>query len=524
MATKQANGAGTLFRRKDGRYAAAMYVATVTGGKRRVFVYGHTSAETRDKLHALAGSAQRNIPAHDGAWTVAGYLDYWLASVVPAKTRPRTRELYESTIRLHIVPLLGTRKLARLSVAEVQDAVNTMLRAGQSPRTVHLFRTVLSSALSRAMREELVSRNVARLIELPKYERKAIRPWTAEEATRFLEAARRHEWELGYQLLVLYGMRRGEVLGLRWSDIDLTTSTFRVEQQIQRIDGALRAGPIKTSAGRRTLPLLPAIREILARHAALAGVDLSNAAALGDQLVLTSRTGHPVEPGNFARTFQILTQRAGVPRITVHHTRHTAATLLKSLGVPARDAQLILGHSSVTTTQQLYQHGDVDAQRAALESIEDRLLGSSESQPAEQGRTVSPLMSALMSNLQEPSDAWRLRSNENRHLTEAEMAGFLGGPGGARTLDILLKRQTRTTLELLPTSVITALHSRTKSLAVGRVAVSVAVKPSPRLSPRRLLLDDLNILTTACSEALTQRMRLMSFPYSLITRNPKGTL
>lgn len=137
---------------------------------------------------------------------------------------------------------------------------------------------------------------------------------------------------------------------------------------------------MKTSAGRRTLPLLTKLRDVLVLHAASHSIHLDVDAdpattAYADRLVITSKTGAPVEPGNFARTFQLITEQAGLPRITVHHTRHTAATMLKKLGVSARDAQLILGHSNVTTTQELYQHGDIDAQRGALEGIERALTG-----------------------------------------------------------------------------------------------------------------------------------------------------
>jgi len=489
--------------------------------------YGTTRAEAHARLQTLLERSRKGIPAPQQPWTVAAWLDHWMTNVVVVKNRPRTVELYESTIRLHIKPYLGTKRLTHLAVADVQTAINALLGAGHTPRTVHKMRTVLSAALSRAMREELILRNVARLVDLPAYERKEIRPWNVAQATRFLEETRGHEWEVGYQLLILYGMRRGEVLGLRWRDIDLGNGTLQVAQQLQRIDGALRTGPVKTSAGRRTLPLLPTVRQTLLQHAAKHGVDLSDTAALGDHLVLTSSTGHPVEPGNFARTFQILTRRAGLPRITVHHTRHTAATLLKHLGVPARDAQLILGHSNVTTTQQLYQHGDIDSQREALASVERAL--NSKGTPASSTATASvedgdvSRQRRLTSDSSDtiPTTRQADQANENRRLTEVETTAFLGGPGGTRTLDILLKSTIPTLAEHLPTSVIADLHLRTKRHIVGRVAVNLSRQTVPSTVPSTRTLDDLVTLRDICHATLTAQLRRRSFPLNLIPTDPK---
>lgn len=530
MASRAPRGTGTVYRRHDGRYEGAAYVHTSNGGKRRVRAYGTTRAEAHAKLQALIERDRKGIPAAGQSWTVGAYLDHWMDTVVPTRNRPRTVELYEGTIRLQIKPYLGTKRLAALTVMDVQDAINALLHAGHSPRTVHKMRTVLSSALGRAVREELVFRNVARLVELPAYERKEIRPWSLEQATAFLAAVRGHQWEPGYQLLILYGMRRGEVLGLRWGDIDFAGDRFHVRQQIQRIDGALRTGPVKTSAGRRTLPLLPIVRVLLIAHAAAQGIDLDMTAdpsttSYADQPVLTSKSGAPVEPGNFARTFQLLSEKAGLPRITVHHTRHTSATMLKNLGVPARDVQLILGHSNVTTTQQLYQHGDIDAQREALRAVEQALNTNAHTTAAEPttvhnyaGEDAVSRQRRLTNGISgtESNDDPAIDANENRRLPEAETADFVGGSGGTRTHDILLKSQILATVAELPTSVIRDLHTRTTRCIVGRQAVRSAVKTVPSHVPSTRRLDHLLAVRRTCKAALTEQLRRRSFPLNLI--------
>jgi integrase len=169
-------------------------------------------------------------------------------------------------------------------------------------------------------------------------------PWSSAEAKRFLEAAAHNPLYPAYVLLLLYGMRRGEVLGLRWGDVDFDTDQLRVRQQIQRIQGELYIGPVKTRAGNRDVPLIGLARDaLLARRR----VQDSDRAQLGRSwidagLISTTRTGRPVEPRNFVRSFASICDANGIRRIRVHAIRHTTASLLKDLQVPARDAQIIL--------------------------------------------------------------------------------------------------------------------------------------------------------------------------------------
>lgn len=423
MAGKRANGEGSIYQRSNGRWVASVWVDTISGKRKRINLTARTRAEAAARLADKIAEANKGIRAPDQVWTVGSYLDYWLSEVVAAKNRPRTAELYESTIRLHLQPALGNIRLTKLTVPNVQSALNARLNQGGSVRSVHLMRTVLRTALSRAEREELVVRNVAKLTELPTWERDPIQPWTADQATKFLTAARTHRWYAAYTMLLIYGMRRGEVLGLRWRDIDFTNRAIHVRQQLQRIGGTLQQGPVKTAAGRRDLPLLPVVGHELLRLAAsrygcTPTVDDAAARAAGDaSLVFLSSTGTPVDPKNFVRTFHEIRAGAGLPRITVHHTRHTAATLLKNLGVPARDAQIILGHAHVTTTQQIYQHGDLERQTDALVQVEQQLVAVD---VAAQTAATAAFSTG--------------ESTITRALTS-------GGPGGARTLDTLLKRQ-----------------------------------------------------------------------------------
>jgi integrase len=207
----------------------------------------------------------------------------------------------------------------------------------------------------------------------------AVVPWSSAEALAFLSAAADDPLFPAFVLLLLYGMRRGEVLGLRWQDIDLGNQMIYVRQQIQRVQGQLHIGPVKTRAGSRDLPLLGLARPALSARQARQNADRTNLgpAWTDTGLVFTTRTGRPVEPRNLVRSFIRICEDNGIRKIRLHAIRHTTASLLKDLGVPARDTQIILGHSHVSTTQQIYTHVDEAARRDALTRL-NKLLGGSE--------------------------------------------------------------------------------------------------------------------------------------------------
>jgi integrase len=377
---RRVNGDGTISGpRKDGRYVGAFYAPTTAGTRKRVYVYGRTREEARERLLEEQAKVQQGIPVAARSWKLGEYLDYWLENVVKPTKRPATYALYEINVRVHLKPGLGTHQLRRLSVPTVQAFLNGKLRDGQSVRNVQILRQILSAALTRAVREELVVRNVARLVELPTWEPAEVIPWSSAEALAFLETARPETMYPAFVLLLLYGMRRGEVLGLRWQDIDFNADKLHVRQQVQRIQGELRFGPVKTRAGRRDLPLIGLTTDALRIRQAQQAADrakLGNA-WVNTGLVFTTRTGRPVEPRNLVRSFIRICDSSGLRKIRVHALRHTTASLLKDLGVPARDAQMILGHAHISTTQQIYTHVDEVARRDALGKL-NRLLGGSE--------------------------------------------------------------------------------------------------------------------------------------------------
>jgi integrase len=370
---RRINGDGSIYKRKDGYWAGAFYTGTSSGATKRVVVYGKTHEEARNKLAKAQQHARAGILRPDHVWHLGPYLDYWLRNFVKLNRRPATYALYETIIRLYLKPGLGGRRPSELSVTSVQQFFRERLEKGDSVRKVHVMRTVLSAALTRAVREELIFRNVARLVELPEWHAGVIRPWTVAEARQFLTASESDPMYAAFVLLILYGLRRGEVLGLRWTDIDRDAQVIRVRQQLQRVRGELHLGSVKTRAGHRDLPLLGIARqalEIQFARQARSQADMGTAWPDTD-LVFTTRTGRPIEPRNLVRSFRRICDDNDIRAITVHHLRHTVASLLNALGVPARDAQIILGDSRLAVTLEVYTHTDDSAKLDALTRLHD---------------------------------------------------------------------------------------------------------------------------------------------------------
>jgi integrase len=469
MAHRRVNGEGTIYRRKDGRYEAAALLHTVSGARKRVRVYGKTSKEAHQKLLEAMTRVQQGVPLPDKKWKLDEYLDYWLENYIKTDKRPKTYEQYEMSARLYIKPGLGKQALTDLTVPMVQAFLNSLLKDGLYIRTVQIARTTLSASLTRAQREELVNRNVARLVELPQYVPKEVKPWSLDEARQFLTAAADDRLFAAFTFLLFYGLRCGEVLGLRWCDIDREKGVIHIRQQLQRVAGrGLLIGPVKTNSGKRDLPMVGKIADGLEEHrrqqVALRDKQPDWAGSGDDQeLIFTTRIGTPIEPRNFVRTFWKICNANDLRVIKLHHLRHTTATLLKDLGVPARDAQVIMGHASSWMTEQIYQHADMASRTKALTKVESVFARVFETKD-EDCRQIAVKLSVISTWLpfMQPHPIYKF-----------------GGPGGTRTLDILLKRQLEPLAEHHLQSVRATMVARTRELLVGCVAVNSAVSSRP---------------------------------------------
>ena len=524
--SRRGTGEGTIYRRPNGRWCAQRYVTLASGARKRRTFYGETRAEVATKLDVAASQEHQSIPFSERRWTVESYIDHWMNDIVATRCRPNTVRHYESAVRLYIVPQLGQMPLGRLSVADVQTAVERLRRSGLSPRMILKFRSVLSAALVWAMREDVVFRNVAKLVEVPNYNRKPITPWTADEARRFLAVAEEHPWYVGYLLLLTYGLRRGEAVGVRWRDIDFETGKIKVRQQIYAINGTTDAHDVKTSAGYRTLPLVSSVRSVLLTYAKANGVNPhqwteNDDTPSIDGLILT-KNGRPLLPQTFLRHFYKLAADAGLPKTTIHRLRHCTATLLKNLRIPDKDIQLILGHANIATTQAIYQHADIEGQRRGISALEGLLAMPSDHpdpSPAVPGVAAEWADCSTSSS----TDGLRRASTASTAVVAARRKTEVDRDfcGAARCLeaggsDVELYHLIHA-LSNLPASVITALHKQAKWRTVGMVAAKTAVEfraATPPVLPK----NELALYQTV----LTETLRRACFPLNLLptTRTP----
>src|SRR4051794_3330788 len=265
-ARRRANGEGTIVRRADGRFHAAYYVLTPEGARRRRFVYGRTWEECHTKLVEMKAKTAQGVPLAVKDWTVGRYLQYWLHDVAARHLRPSTIGGYEIVIRVHLTPAFGKKQLNRLSPQDVRRFLTRKRQDGLSVRMVQYIHAVLRNALQNAVREELISRNVAKLVQVETPDYEVGKGLTIAEAQRLLQAVRDSRWHPLYVAALLLGLRRGELLGLRWSDVDLENGSLTVRQNLIRAGGELRIQAPKTRRSRRTLPLLPQVVSALRRQ------------------------------------------------------------------------------------------------------------------------------------------------------------------------------------------------------------------------------------------------------------------
>ncbi|WP_103546032.1 site-specific integrase [Streptomyces sp. SM1] len=408
MAKRRANGEGTITRRKDGRYQAAAYVYRPDGTRTRKFVYGRTREEVAGKLTEMQEMTRQGIPAASSTMAFGDYLTYWLAAIAPERLKPATLNSYEGLTRLYIRPALGRKRLNRLSPTDVRRflsefksaclcclrgadderpedkrtccAVGRCCERRPSARTVQYVHAVLRSALQQAIREELIARNVARIVETPTVDPKEVRPLDVGETKALLKTARPHRLYALWLLLVSTGLRRGEVLGLTWSDLDLNAGTLRVRRNVQRIRRELIFGTPKTMRSVRTVSLPRRCVQALTEHRAaqdrerkIAGPKWKPTEGQPAGLVFTTSTGRVIDPRGLNRMLTILCRDAKVRRVRVHDLRHTCASLLLAQGVDARTIMETLGHSTITMTLDTYAHVMGTTLRAAADRMDDAL-------------------------------------------------------------------------------------------------------------------------------------------------------
>lgn len=371
---KRGAGEGTIYKRPNGTWSAQV---TING--RRISKYGKTRREVAAWLDRVKAQYEQGLLPVPHQITLAQYLDHWL-DISRQSLRPKTWDQYRSTIENHIAPVLGRLKLKSIRPDHIQALYNDKIAAGTGVRTVQIIHAILHKSLGQAVRWQFLTRNPAAAVQKPKPAKREMKTLNIDQVKTLLEAATASRYYALFYLALATGLRQGEVLGLRWSDLDWDTGILQIQRQLQRVpnqgtDGghpsSLQFNQPKTAAGRRSVNLSAADLDILRAHRKR---QLEERLFFGSEwhdqeLLFPSTRGTPTEPRNLLREFKRLLKVAGLPVLRFHDLRHTAATLMLQQGIHPKIVQERLGHSDITLTLNTYSHVVPSMQKEAADKI-----------------------------------------------------------------------------------------------------------------------------------------------------------
>ena len=307
------------------------------------------------------------------------FLLHWLEEAVKPSVRPKTYTSYAQLLRLHIIPALGRIQLSELGPQHIEAFLNKKRKSGLSARTVQYLYTLLRSSLNRALKWGLVARNVATLIDRPRAERPPIKPLTPDQARTFLSALKGERLRALFVVALAEGLRQGEILGLRWENIDLEEGTLMVTAALQRVESKMTLVEPKTRASRRTISLSDLTVEALRQRRVQ---QLEERLAAGPEwrgnpmgLVFNTVIGTPLEPSGIVKQFKRILREAGLPEQRFHDLRHACASLMLANGVHPRVVMEKLGHSEISLTMNTYTHPIPELQKDAARRMDDLLTG-----------------------------------------------------------------------------------------------------------------------------------------------------
>ena len=384
---RRGNGDGTIYERPNGTYAA---IFTIEGGKRKT-LYAKTYKEAQEKLRKALYDQQQGTLITAPQQTVAQFLTDWLENTQKQSVRPRTFERYEEIVRLHILPVLGQHKLQNLSAQHIQAFYTKKSNEGFSALTVISFHNLLHKALDTAVKWNLVARNMCKLVDPPRRQRFEVTPLTLEQIQKLLSAVEGHRLEALFKLALATGMRRGEIMGLKWQDIDFEKGKLQVRRVLSRIPSKMpgkgyeEAEP-KTQKSRRAIIIASFALTSLKEHRANQAEEKKKAGINWqehDYVFCTPLGTHLNPTRDVLDQLKVFLKRADLPDIRFHDLRHSAATLLLSLGVHPKVVQEILGHSQISMTLDIYSRVmpsmHEDAMNKLNEAVGKSSLGKDES-------------------------------------------------------------------------------------------------------------------------------------------------
>ena len=384
--TRRGNGEGSVFQRKsDKKWVASI---TLDDGKRKV-LYGKTKKEVTEKLIKVRREQQQGMLSVTSKTKMSEYIEGWLENYKRG-VRPNTHQRACEIMRLHILPTLGNIQLDKLTPQHLDRLYSKKLKE-LSPTTVQTIHNTLHKALSDAVKQGILLINVSERVEAPRKNEYEARVFSEEETRTFLMAIRNHSLYVLLLIDVSTGMRRGEIVGLKWNDIDLKRGILQVRRAIVRrpteLGGGYAEAPLKTKRSRRSIMLPAYIVAILEQYRAQQmSIMQQNGQPWDEQRWLFCKPdGNHLNPQHDVyEEFKVILSKAGLPDIRFHDLRHTAATMHLGLMTNPKIVQEILGHSTISITMDAYSHVLPPMHREAMGNINEWLIAHTEAQEKDQ--------------------------------------------------------------------------------------------------------------------------------------------
>lgn len=386
---KRSNGEGTIYKRSDGRWCAACFKC-VNGKMKRAYVYGKSQKDVKEKLKILQ-ERQEEVVEENADITLGAWMKEWLITYKKLVVKESTYANYRQIVDTHIVQNeIGGIGLMELSTQDLQDFYDekqreqTHLHKPLSPRMINYIAVLVNGALEQAVRLGKIDRNPNRAVLLPKKQKHEIEPLTETEVKKLLEQAKGSKIYLPIMVEVFTGMRRGELLGLCWDNVDLDKGVVFVRTSLARVRNETGAEQIselklltpKTAKSARTIPLTANIIAELKKHKAEQEAWKAEHSDIWIErgLVFCKDNGDFLEPRDFLADFQKQLERAGIRKCRFHDMRHTFASMLLNEGEELKVIQELLGHTTITTTADIYAHLKTEKKLEAVSKIGNMLL------------------------------------------------------------------------------------------------------------------------------------------------------
>ena len=370
MARRRGNNEGSLYRRKDG-----LWCAQISLGGRRLTKYAKTQKECRDWIKETISKIDGGLTFEATQLTLERFFELWLNGKELSR-RPGTVDNYRKIANTYILPRLGNMRLQEILPAHIKQLYLLLKQEGKGARSIQATHVVLHCALKQAVREGLLGRNPLDAVDRPRVEQAEPQILTEEQARQLLAVASGSLFETVFYLALITGMRKGELLGLKWSDLDSAKGSIQVQRQLQYLkpDGYILVPP-KTKAGKRPIKLGQGMLAQLEKHRA--HQELLKAAA-GDKwqengLIFTSSIGTYMDQSKVSKEFKRLLKKAGLPNLRFHDLRHTSLSLLLEMGTPVNTVQRRAGHSKASVTVDVYGHAMTGSQNQAADRMDEMM-------------------------------------------------------------------------------------------------------------------------------------------------------